>query len=411
MGESGFRGRNEFEDMVIDDAELARELCQDEREVNEEELRGEAREAKAIPDVKQPTKQERIHHELTHMQYRTWCNHCVRGRATATPHRKSKRDEERGVSRLAIDYFFPAPNMTCIAMRDADTQATFATEVPKKGGGQSWVVKQLRECIDSYWGKTKVVIRSDGENAIKDLKHEIQATRRHITMLEQSPTGESQSNGLSEQSIREVEGVARTWRSSVEGRYEIKLGNDHPLISWIVKYAGDVITRHKVGLDGKTPYERLKGWKSSTRVVPFGETVLWQPLKSAQNKSERCKMDGVYEVGIWAGINNDNGAYYILTDKGVCQARSIRRLPDSEKHDKVVLAAIRGKPWDEKGDEGRISEDMESDKAENVKVEESKQYRIPIMKRQVEKYGFTEGCLGCRSISIRAKVQQSHNEE
>ena len=32
MGESGFRGRNEFEDMVIDDAELARELCQEERE-------------------------------------------------------------------------------------------------------------------------------------------------------------------------------------------------------------------------------------------------------------------------------------------------------------------------------------------------------------------------------------------
>ena len=54
VGESGFQGRGEFEDMIIEDAEL------------ESELKGEAREAREIPDVKQPTKQERIAHELTH---------------------------------------------------------------------------------------------------------------------------------------------------------------------------------------------------------------------------------------------------------------------------------------------------------------------------------------------------------
>ena len=57
----------------------------------------------------------------------------------------------------------------------------------------------------------------------------------------------------------------------------------------------------------------------------------------------KIEMDSVYEIGIWAGINNANGAYYILTDKGVCQARSIRRRPDSEKHDNIVLAADQGK--------------------------------------------------------------------
>ncbi len=35
---------------------------------------------KALPDPYQPTKEEVDQHNLTHLPYRSWCRHCVRGR-------------------------------------------------------------------------------------------------------------------------------------------------------------------------------------------------------------------------------------------------------------------------------------------------------------------------------------------
>ena len=229
-------------------------------------------------------------------------------------------------------------------------------------------------------------MRSDGEPSIIDLKQELQLMREEETMLEESPTGESQSNGASEQTVKEVTAMARTWKSSVEDRYGVKLAYDHPIIAWMIKYSGDVITRHKIGTDGKTPYERLKGYKSSARVVPFVESVLRQPLKTKENKSDRCKLDDSYEEGIWAGINNNNGAYIILTDRGVYQARSIRRRPDSEKHDQVLMASVRGKPWDERDEGNRTADQTEVTETNNENSEETKQYRMPILKRHVERW-------------------------
>ena len=38
---------------------------------------------KTLPTPYTPSKQERIEHELTHVPYRSWCPHCVRGKATS----------------------------------------------------------------------------------------------------------------------------------------------------------------------------------------------------------------------------------------------------------------------------------------------------------------------------------------
>ena len=42
-----------------------------------------------------PTKSEREIHEATHVPYRSWCRHCVRGRGRNAPHtRRGEEDEE-----------------------------------------------------------------------------------------------------------------------------------------------------------------------------------------------------------------------------------------------------------------------------------------------------------------------------
>ena len=122
-------------------------------------------------------------HKLLHMPYRSWCSDCVKGRGMASQHRKCKREEKKGVSQVAMDYFFPAPNLTCIAVKDIDSQAVMASVVPKKGGSISWTVRQIKQCIDKYWGRKRIIMRSDGEPSIVDLKQELQLMRQEETML------------------------------------------------------------------------------------------------------------------------------------------------------------------------------------------------------------------------------------
>ena len=58
-------------------------VCAEEDEVNvedEEEEFGQ-RKVKKIQDPKAPTKEEREEHEKTHLPFRNWCKHCIRGRS------------------------------------------------------------------------------------------------------------------------------------------------------------------------------------------------------------------------------------------------------------------------------------------------------------------------------------------
>ena len=69
----------------------------------------EARRAKIRKSPKGPTKVEREEH-ATHLPFREWCRHCVRGRGGSKPHRrqvdKDAESEERKVSRIAMKYAF-----------------------------------------------------------------------------------------------------------------------------------------------------------------------------------------------------------------------------------------------------------------------------------------------------------------
>ena len=85
-----------------------------ERGEGEGELEGEqegeeARRPVALPRVPTVSAEERARHELTHMPFRAWCPHCVRGRGRNRPHLKKKEkegNEDEKVPKVAMDYFF-----------------------------------------------------------------------------------------------------------------------------------------------------------------------------------------------------------------------------------------------------------------------------------------------------------------
>ena len=66
----------------------------------------EEREMRRLVDPRLPTEEEKKIHDLTHIPYRNWCPHCVRGRGKDLDHRKGV-EEERGLSEFSFDYCFP----------------------------------------------------------------------------------------------------------------------------------------------------------------------------------------------------------------------------------------------------------------------------------------------------------------
>ena len=72
----------------------------------EEEQTTEAAPTIAIKAPYQPTQKEIDDHNPTHLPYRSWCRHCVRGRGKSLPHRHLDAEQDHTVPTVSLDYCF-----------------------------------------------------------------------------------------------------------------------------------------------------------------------------------------------------------------------------------------------------------------------------------------------------------------
>ena len=94
-------------DIAQRDAETARVDDSMEQDREEEEEQPETEGVNARRSPKEPTELERLRHEATHVPYRSWCQHCVRGHGRRKPHyRKAEGDSEGTVPKISMAYFF-----------------------------------------------------------------------------------------------------------------------------------------------------------------------------------------------------------------------------------------------------------------------------------------------------------------
>ena len=64
-----------------------------------------------------PTQEEVNLHNTTHLPYRSWCPHCVRGKARRRNHRMRKRKEQGGVPVISMDYIWLKGKRVMVKMR------------------------------------------------------------------------------------------------------------------------------------------------------------------------------------------------------------------------------------------------------------------------------------------------------
>merc|ERR1712155_321583 len=140
----------------------------------------ERRIGKGMPIPLAVLKREREEHELTHLPYRSWCAHCVRGRGRSTAHKRKGDREKDETPRVAMDYFymhstvgnFEEDRSPIILMVNEATGERYARIVARKGVGPEldWVVKDMSEELKT-WGHPgepmdKLILKSDGEASI-----------------------------------------------------------------------------------------------------------------------------------------------------------------------------------------------------------------------------------------------------
>ena len=66
----------------------------------------EAVEIKVLPSPTPPSRQEMLEHNLTHWPFRSWCKHCVAGKAKASGHRSTGNTSASEVPIISMDYAF-----------------------------------------------------------------------------------------------------------------------------------------------------------------------------------------------------------------------------------------------------------------------------------------------------------------
>ena len=98
-----------------------------------------------LPSPDAPSRQELAWHNIDHATFRSWCKHCVAGKAKACPHAARSREEmeEKTIPTLGLDYAFMSnqgsqeaeewSECKILAMKDDKLKYFFAVPIPQKG--------------------------------------------------------------------------------------------------------------------------------------------------------------------------------------------------------------------------------------------------------------------------------------
>lgn len=226
--------------------------------MQEEDEDNKAVQVRTVPEVIQPTQQERDDHNLFHIPYRSWCPHCCAGKGTER--NSSATDGPGCIPCSSADYAFlgeeSIDGTTPILVYDTQ-KSVFANVVPEKGAND-FVVQQIVHDIEPT-GFTDVIFKTDNEPAMHYLQKAVKSARSHKTNLENSLRGQSKSSGFNENANRFVESQIRTLRSALNSNLQTVINGNHIIMTWLVRYAATLITVFHTGKDGETAYQRRKG--------------------------------------------------------------------------------------------------------------------------------------------------------
>ena len=363
----------------------------------------------------QPTKAEIEAHEVTHLPYRNWCAHCVAGKGVSSPHRHGDEAEKIGIT-VSLDYCFMGDEAVegmpaILILWDDGHRALWSLPVESKGATNqavTWIVKKLEEAGYSGIGLT---LKSHQEPLVMALKKAVALRRQAQTTPMESPVRESQSNGAIERAVRTWEGQFRTIRHQFEANIGAKINMDHPIIGWMVIWAGDLITRYVLRENGRTAFESMMGHRCKQLVCMFGETAMF---RLAPDKSDRRKAESDWGIGMFVGIENRSSEYLFMNETGLYKCRTMKRMPRNKAFRAECLleatATIEG--YIDKG--ARTSVQSRQGEMAKEGMPGGRTFaprRARLAPEDFKTHGFTVDCKGCIYLQDGIGHRCAHSSE
>ena len=390
----------------------------DEIEIEAEVCEG-IRVLKKMQNPMLPSKPEREMHELTHVPFRSWCEHCVRGRGEGVRHEAGKEMPEQ--TEVHMDFFFVGDEdqnekLEVLAARERTTRMTMSTVAPSKGKRQ-FLARRVQAFLREIGADTgDITLKSDQEPAMKALLSEVSRHRAAAgggrTVIEHSAVEDSKGNGVIERAVKSIEGQTRVARSALEMRIGAKIEPEHAVMTWLIEYVSLLLNWYEVGRDGRTAYERNKNKSSKLMGLEFGECVMWRRRPVGSNLA---KLAVLWGVGVYLGVKGSTGEIIIGNGDGVWRTRTVRRRPEELRWRAEEIEKIKGLPWDHEGEkkEGevvrleRLPEELLKQEKQAINEELKQPYAFHTKREDYEKYGYSRGCPGCRAL-LTGTTKQKH---
>ena len=331
-----------------------------------------------------PTEDETMALSVSHLPFRAWCPHCVKGLARDWPHR-SDYGPLPDIPMVAMDFRFVNTGadddvLTILAMKEKPFQSVGATVLPDKTASE-FAVATIIGYLD-FWGHQEDMIKCDQEQSMKRIAELLLEWRRpRRTIVEYSPKGSHQSNRVVEKVHHHLEGLLRTMRSDLMEKTGVNVNVESHLAPWLARHCAWSLMRFANGADGHTAFKRQRGKDYVGETVCFGEAICHPiPLRISTKMEPRWQADGVF-----LGKLDLSDEVIVGTPKGIETTRSFRGMTkDDRQWNPETLRMFVGVPWNPRG----ITTDAP------VGIRNSY-----ITRALVQTHGGTNGCAACQGDS------------
>ena len=314
------------------------------------------RQPRVQPVPREPTPQERLLHECTHVPYQAWCEHCIAMRAV--PDRMEfLKQGPRDVPVVQFDFCFTgytvdkgmvsldsAPEnaqqaLKCLVCHDSATGSIGAIPCEAKGDTR-YLGIELQRFIQGL-GHSTICLKCDNEPSTLALQKAIVAARQRLglrTITQNPAIGAKGSLGFCEKAVDSVRKLANTLLDQARSRTGLPLPVSHCLFAWAFVHSAWLINRYRV-IGNMTAYERATGASYGGRIAPFAEPVYCQ-VEAKQKGDKR------WLLGILVGKSSSNDMYVIAGKDGIRLSRSIRRVGRPWSTEALLYNELKGFPWD-----------------------------------------------------------------
>ena len=157
-------------------------------------------------------------------------------------------------------------------------------------------------------------------------------------------------------------------------------------------------------------------------MVVFGESILVKVAVSRAGR--RAGLESAFTPAVYVGHHGRSGALMALTEHGAVNARSFKRLPESDRFVAAELEKLKGLPWNLNGslEAERLDRPLIAgpDALGNPilpvpagmpplppKIQERRMY---VTSADVRKYGWSECCQACTQVYTWGRANVPHSD-